>query len=318
MDSIFETELSIIVPVYNMERYLTKCLSSLLSQSFSLFELIIVDDGSSDQSPSICDKFAQIDNRVIVIHQENKGVSMARNAGLEIARGKYIAFIDADDWIEPDMYSILIRKIQTDHADVAICGANSYDDNYHFLREELKSEGKFNTAELQYDLFSSPSLLGGCVWNKLFRRECIGNLFFNNNLVNGEDREYLLRVYANCKLAVKIPNALYNMYLRENSSSRTVSITVIKEGIKGRKQLIKEAGKFSFDLEVKAMNRYIDDCFRVYLPLLKEHINSDRFHFLTYYLLLKNSLLIDIVSARIHSMITAQKMYSYLLTWIHL
>ncbi|EME8139564.1 glycosyltransferase, partial [Enterococcus faecium] len=100
-------EISIIVPIYNVEQYLRKCVDSILAQTFTDFEVILVDDGSPDNSGAICDEYAKLDSRVRVIHKENGGLSDARNAGIEIAKGKYLGFVDSDDFIDKDMYEIL-------------------------------------------------------------------------------------------------------------------------------------------------------------------------------------------------------------------
>lgn len=109
--------LSIIVPVYQVKKVIKKCIDSIQKQSFADFELILVDDGSSDGSEKICDEYVQKDNRIKTIHQANQGVSSARNTGLEYARGTYIAFVDADDWIEPNLFQecmIALKKNRTD------------------------------------------------------------------------------------------------------------------------------------------------------------------------------------------------------------
>lgn len=113
--------LSIIVPVYNVEKYLDKCLSSILSQTFTDFELVLVDDGSTDGSGEICDRYAESDNRIHVIHKKNGGLSSARNQGIITARGEYIGFCDSDDWVEPDMYKELMSAALNESADIAIC-----------------------------------------------------------------------------------------------------------------------------------------------------------------------------------------------------
>ena len=114
-------KLSIIVPIYNVENYLLRCLKSLITQEFDDFELILVDDGSADSCALILDDSIINDSRILVIHQKNKGVSAARNAGLFIARGKYVGFVDPDDWIEPDMYKILVNAIEIENCDIAGC-----------------------------------------------------------------------------------------------------------------------------------------------------------------------------------------------------
>ncbi|MBO0454297.1 MULTISPECIES: glycosyltransferase family 2 protein [Enterococcus] len=115
-------EISIIVPVYNVEKYLKKCVDSILNQTFKDFELILVDDGSPDNSGMICDEYAEQDSRVRVIHKENGGLSDARNAGIDVAKGKYIGFVDSDDYIAEDMYELLYRNIIKEDADLSICG----------------------------------------------------------------------------------------------------------------------------------------------------------------------------------------------------
>ena len=117
-----EDLISIIVPVYNVEKYLHRCVSSILQQTYSKFEVILVDDGSKDASGRICDVFASKDERVRVIHKENGGLSSARNAGLDIANGKYIGFVDSDDYIENDMYEIMYNALIKNNVDIACVG----------------------------------------------------------------------------------------------------------------------------------------------------------------------------------------------------
>lgn len=115
-------KISIIVPVYNVELFLHKCIISILSQTFKDFELILINDGSTDKSGEICDVYSQKDSRIKVIHKKNEGQSSARNKGLEIARGDYIGFVDSDDWIEQDMYKTLYESSIKANADIAVIG----------------------------------------------------------------------------------------------------------------------------------------------------------------------------------------------------
>lgn len=114
-------KLSIIIPVFNVEKYVQTCLDSVIEQSFRDFEVIVVDDGSTDGSPAICDAAAKQDGRICVIHQQNGGLSAARNAGLDIARGEWIGFLDSDDFIMPDMYEKLMDAAEKARADIAVC-----------------------------------------------------------------------------------------------------------------------------------------------------------------------------------------------------
>lgn len=114
--------ISIIVPVYNVERYLERCVDSILGQIFNDYELILIDDGSRDRSGAICDRYANLDNRIKVIHKTNGGLSSARNAGLDVAQGEYVGFVDSDDWIAAEMYDELLRLLKDSGSDVAACG----------------------------------------------------------------------------------------------------------------------------------------------------------------------------------------------------
>lgn len=110
--------ISIIVPIYNVEKYLPQCLDSIINQTYKNLEIILIDDGSTDNSGKICDKYKLLDNRIIVIHKSNGGLSDARNTGINIATGDYISFVDADDFIDKNMYTILFQKINTTNADI--------------------------------------------------------------------------------------------------------------------------------------------------------------------------------------------------------
>ena len=114
-------KISVIVPVYNTEKYLKRCIDSILAQSYSDFELLLIDDGSTDASPAICDEYATNDSRVRVFHKPNGGVSSARNLGLDNARGEWIAFVDSDDWIESEMLYLFISKAEKTDSDIVFC-----------------------------------------------------------------------------------------------------------------------------------------------------------------------------------------------------
>lgn len=132
MDNIL---LSIIVPVYNVERYLRRCLESIINQTYSNLEIILVDDGSTDNSGNICDEFAEKDSRITVIHKKNEGVSVARNIGLDIAKGDYIGLVDSDDYIKVDMYKKLLELITASDSDMAVCNFSYVDENGNLLEE---------------------------------------------------------------------------------------------------------------------------------------------------------------------------------------
>lgn len=117
-----EKLLSVIVPVYKVEPYLHRCVDSIRNQTYKNLQIILVDDGSPDNCGKICDEYAELDARIIVVHQENRGLSGARNTGLRYAKGEYVAFVDSDDWIAPTMYETLVRMIERNDLDMARCG----------------------------------------------------------------------------------------------------------------------------------------------------------------------------------------------------
>ena len=120
MTQTIKPTLDIILPVYNTERYLDQCIESIVSQQFNDWHLIVMDDGSTDSSPEICDRWAQRDKRITVVHKQNSGLSDTRNIAIDMSTAEYIGFVDSDDWIEPDMYSFLMDNIQKHDADIAI------------------------------------------------------------------------------------------------------------------------------------------------------------------------------------------------------
>lgn len=176
-------KLSIVVPVYNVEKYLNQCIDSILEQSFADFELIIVDDGSTDCSGSICDKYAQADQRVLVIHTENHGVVTARRTGVNCARGEYAAFVDSDDWLDPDFYGCIFENAGDANADILLCShitsaasriemtalpANYYD------RKEMES---IVFPQMIYDMRAERYHIAPSLCNKIFRTELLKEVY---------------------------------------------------------------------------------------------------------------------------------------------
>lgn len=166
--------ISIIVPVYQMELSLHQCVDSILSQSYQNIEIILVNDGSSDKSGAICDQYALADNRIIVIHKMNEGLSSARNAGIKASSGEFLAFVDSDDYIDPDMIELLYRNISNYQADISICGF------YHVFPKKIKT--KYTSGEIiecdeesAQRLILENHLLYDYYWNKLYRKHIFDN-----------------------------------------------------------------------------------------------------------------------------------------------
>lgn len=181
-------KISIIVPVYNVEQYLEKCIESILNQTLEDIEIILIDDGATDNSSQMCDDYALRDNRIKVIHKTNGGLSDARNAGLEIATGKYIAFLDSDDWVESNTYEYLYSIIQRENADIVQC------DYIEAYNEDTKITFNGNIRECVYTGIEALQLLS-CegwvktvvVWNKLYRKEVFDPIRFPKGKVHEDE-----------------------------------------------------------------------------------------------------------------------------------
>lgn len=210
--------ISVIIPVYNAEKYLRACLDSVLTQTYPAYEIILVDDGSSDDSGAVCDKYAARDPRIRVIHKANAGVSAARNDGLSVATGDWISFIDSDDTMEPDMYELLLNTAKKYGAEISHCG-------YKRMTEagELVKEVSGTHLVLEQDAVEAVACMldgryfVGGLWNKLFYRKCIEGLRFQPDLRNNEDVLFNAMAFQNADKIVFIDETKYRYY--EHSAS---------------------------------------------------------------------------------------------------
>lgn len=176
-------EISIIVPIYNVEQYLRKCVDSILAQTFTDFEVILVDDGSPDNSGAICDEYAKLDSRVRVIHKENGGLSDARNAGIEIAKGKYLGFVDSDDFIDKDMYEILYNAFSVEDVDMAIVGYyDEYGDCILNIDKDIESFTVIDSTQAIEEILKGRKLTAN-VWNKLYKKELFQHIRFPKDVI---------------------------------------------------------------------------------------------------------------------------------------
>ena len=167
-----ETELiSVIVPVYNMERYLRRCVDSILHQTYRNLEVLLVDDGSTDASGAICDEYAAQEERVTAVHQKNGGLSAARNAGLERAQGTYLCFVDSDDFLDSRMLETLCRDLQEQDADVAVVGFRMFEREEELAPAELAVPVQCMTGREAIRSTLVSDELGDFAWNKLYKRE---------------------------------------------------------------------------------------------------------------------------------------------------
>lgn len=215
-----ETKISIVVPVYNAEKELQRCVDSIFRQSFSDWELLLIDDGSSDSSPALCDRLAQRDPRIRVYHKENGGVSSARNLGICEAQGTYLVFADSDDTLFPDALETLHRKAQETDADYLVCGFTYLVEQNgkcvdNFPEKAFCGGGKEYLEErflsdFRRELFNPP-------WNKLIRRELLlkNDIRFRKEFAICEDMAFSMQVMEKCTGICVIPETLYCYHYKE-------------------------------------------------------------------------------------------------------
>lgn len=214
--------ISVIVPVYKVEQYLDDCINSLVKQSYVNLEIILVDDGSPDNCPRKCDEWAQKDSRIKVIHKKNGGLSSARNAGLNIAKGNYYAFVDSDDWIEHTMYADMVKILKAYNVDFVAGKINCYieekDKFVPFMEKSdryiIKQNKLFSKEEYRKLIISNK--IESAVWNKLYRKEYIDNLRFKEGRLY---EDYLFSYYATKRMKAMyyLATPYYNYRIRENS-----------------------------------------------------------------------------------------------------
>ena len=210
--------ISVIVPVYKSEKYLDKCVESIVDQTYKNLEIILVDDGSPDNCPQICDEWAKKDGRIKVIHKENGGAAMARNAALDIASGDYIGFVDSDDYIEPNMIDKLYNALQSNGADISICANDEVDENYNFLKEnKVPSDAPVITP---YDCFLNiyGANYAHCIIpNKLYKKEIWQDIRFPS-FGMCEDEAVLPYLYQKAEKIAVVNEALYHYYIEHSGS----------------------------------------------------------------------------------------------------
>lgn len=286
MDMIEEQPLlSIIVPVYNAEKYIANTINSVLEQQYDNFELLLVDDGSTDNSKMICQKYSGLDSRIRLITKENGGVSSARNEGLNAAKGEYIAFLDSDDYVANDMYYFLVDNIVRSNSDISICGY------YYVTEEEYKTlrnknnEGInepvsyiYNPIEKYYELNNMPP-----IWNKVYKRRVVEHMRFNESISYGEDLLFSSMAVLNSECVCYSNKKAYYYIKRKNSLSWQEGDIDFWNGYIESKKIIYDtfgANNMPNSLIKKAFDEYCKAVislyrFLVHKRLAREYINAD-------------------------------------------
>lgn len=254
-------EVSIIVPVYQVENYIRQCVDSILAQTFTDFELILVDDGSKDQSEQICDEYAEMDKRVKVIHQKNSGAAAARNNGISYADGRYLCFVDADDWIEDTMIEKCVFHMKEYDADVLRHGHTMelWKDG-KCVNEQKKNAPNFSkslthkqiTEEMEKFWISCSNY----VWNYFFKKEAIGQIRFPEIKIS-EDHIFVLKVLENCKKICFLSEECYHYCMRMGSSANRWQ----EEGIACQLEMVQSCHHFmdQFGIETERKMRLLSN-----------------------------------------------------------
>jgi len=221
--------ISIIIPVYNVDRYLKQCVDSILNQTYRDFEMILVDDGSSDNSSEICDTYKIIDSRVKVIHKENEGVSVARNIGLKSAIGEYIAFVDSDDyWNNNNDLRGIVTDLKSRPDFILYRSAKYYQNDGKLIMPKIAYDkekvDEYNKIEI-FKYISENGLFPAGTWDKIIKRDFLINnhIYFDNNLVSSEDIDWFFNILVNAK-DIRISNTVMYIYRQQRLESVTNNI----------------------------------------------------------------------------------------------
>ena len=215
--------LSIIIPAYNSSKYIHKMIKSVCEQTYENLEIIIIDDGSTDNTLDICKNYSTKDSRIVVFHKENEGVTKARDFGISKANGQYIAFVDSDDSIDPEMYETLYRNLKKFDADISHCGHKViYSDNkieYHYNTKEVKLQ---DNEEGLIDLITGDKVEPG-LCTKLYKRHLFDNLKYDKTMKINEDYVINLCVFSKAKKSVYQDVPMYNYYMHDSSASHQLT-----------------------------------------------------------------------------------------------
>lgn len=237
-------KVSVIIPVYNVQDYLERCVDSIIKQTYKNIEIILIDDGSHDNSGKICDDYKKKYNNIIVIHKENEGQSIAREYGIKIAKGEYISFVDSDDFLNEKYYEKMIRLLEKSDCDIAVCdyikfSTNKLNYNNANNKNYFKERKIVSNSEAIKLILQRNNKITNYLWNKLYRRKVFQNIIFPNFNIY-EDLAIMYLIFDNSKKVAITNEQLYYYFDRKNSSSKSIPSKFIINKIK----ITKEREKF--------------------------------------------------------------------------
>ncbi len=212
---------SIIVPIYNADKYLTRCLNSIVNQTYANLEIILINDGSTDTSPNICNKYAQKDNRIVLINKTNEGVSVARNAGIQKSNGEYVAFLDADDWIAANYIEQLMKPFENENIDISICDYQICD---NYISTQSESNHIFSYRNAREYLLENQKKGNFAIivpWGKIFKKKIISGIFFPERL-HFEDEATVYKFFYASKQIAECNYKAYFYFQSKNGLTKSV------------------------------------------------------------------------------------------------
>lgn len=269
--------ISVIVPVYKVEKYLRRCLNSIINQTFENLEIILVNDGSPDLCGDICEEYASLDPRVVVLHQENQGLSGARNSGISVSQGDYIAFVDSDDWLDFRYFEILYKNIVTTDSDISVCNyLKTYDENEVISQYSYEVIELTNLEALNY-LNSTYYVQLVTAWGKLFKKEILGDITFPEGKLH-EDEFVAHKLIFNASKIVLSTQQLYMYWQRHDS------ITGKSDSLKNKLDVIdalyERADFYNYHNLINLRNLTYKKIFFNYLHLLSiiEKLNNKKLY----------------------------------------
>ena len=259
--------ISLIIPVYKVEKYLEKCIQSVINQTYENLQIILVDDGSPDNCGKICDEYAKKDHRIEVIHKSNGGLSDARNKGLEIAKGEYIGFVDSDDYIEADMYEVLYNLLKQYNADVSICNFYTVSQGKISIKNADNGINEYNRIEILKEILLDKNIQS-YAWNKLYKKELFDEIKYPIGK-KYEDIGTTFYLLEKCNKVVVTGKSEYYYINRQDSIVNNVTETTITDYI----ELIMQRYDY-IEENIKELSSYNKDYLKRILKTAEKDINS--------------------------------------------
>lgn len=265
---------SVIIPVYNVKPYLTRCLASIAGQTYGNLEMLVIDDGSTDGSSEICDRFASENDRVRVFHTQNCGLSAARNLGLEHVRGSYIAFVDSDDYVEPEMLERLYEALVPQEFDVSVCGYDVGGKGRVLDIQVSDCEAAYTVKQcLEFFSASEGRGIGPMVWNKMFRAEVFEKIRFPEGHAY-EDLWAFPRILDRCRKIRVLPEVLYHHQMNQESITHRQTYDNFLDSFQSRRAVVRYIKKKYPELREKADQYMLKTCLTHWYKLFPTNMDD--------------------------------------------